>query len=1006
MKQENWPIPDSKDESFIKKLILNLPANLDEITHPYHSMDENGCILEVNSACLKILGYSREEVIGEYFGNFLTTENLYNFKKFLQLREKPDFIKNLDISIKTRDEKYKNVQLEGVWDNNGFIKQIHCIFREITPLRQMEEDLQESEQHIEDIFNHLPDATFAINNEGVVIAWNKAMEKMTGLTSPKMIGRGDYEYALPFYGERRPILVDLINGDMEEIKKLEYTQIKKEGLILTAETVVEKLTGKDYLWGKASPLYDGKGNIVGAIESIRDITENKKIIEKLHQSEGRFKAVAESAVDGLLTTDKQGIIRHFNKSFLKMFGYQEEEVKKQPVTLLIPENLRNKFQERFQKFQNTGRHDLSGKTFQSTGLRKDGTEFPFEMSLATWQSEGENYNTSIIRDVTERNQAENEVKKANIYNRSIIETSLDIMITIGIDGRIIDVNQSTLDLSGYSRDELIGSDFKKYFNNTQKTEMGFRIVLKEGSVQDFFLEIKHKNGKIIPFLLNASVYRDESGNVMGIFAAARNITNIKKAEKELLESQNKLKIAMDLAKLVYWEYDVEKDQFTFDDQFYSLYGTTTDEVGGVTMSSLEYSKRFIPQEWSNVVAVEIKKALLTSDPNYKGYAEHPIIRADGERRFILVRFGVVKDENGKTIKTYGANQDITERIAAIQKIKDSEKKYYSLYSVMNEGMALNKLVYDKQGKPVNYIITDVNPAYEEMLGINREDVVGKTATEVYKMEEDPNLDKYVRVAQSGGSEVFELYSDLLCKHFQVSILSPERGKFATVFEDITLRKKAEEEIKTSLQQKEILLQEIHHRVKNNLQIISSLLNLQEGYVKDEEAVAVLRESRNRVLSMAMIHEMLYDSLDLSTINFSHYIDNLVYDLFNTYGVKASLLNLKLDVDEIFLNIDTAVPCGLMISEMVSNALKYAFPDGQRGNISIEFHQNDDEVLELVIADDGVGLPNDVDLETTESLGLRLVSSLAHQLDGEIELDRSQGTKFIIKFKELKYRKRV
>ncbi|HTX61005.1 MAG TPA: histidine kinase dimerization/phosphoacceptor domain -containing protein, partial [Methanobacterium sp.] len=182
--------------------------------------------------------------------------------------------------------------------------------------------------------------------------------------------------------------------------------------------------------------------------------------------------------------------------------------------------------------------------------------------------------------------------------------------------------------------------------------------------------------------------------------------------------------------------------------------------------------------------------------------------------------------------------------------------------------------------------------------------------------------------------------------------------------------------------------------------------LQESFVEDAEAVEVLKESQNRVISMAMIHEMLYDSEDLSTINFLSYIQNLIYDLFNSYGVNSSTLKLHLNVDDIHLNIETAVPCGLIISEIVSNALKYAFPEGKKGNLSIEFHGDKNKELELVIADDGVGLPEDMDFKNTDSLGLRLVSSLVGQLDGTINLDRNQGTRFIIKFKELKYRKRV
>jgi PAS domain S-box-containing protein len=226
-----------------------------------------------------------------------------------------------------------------------------------------------------------------------------------------------------------------------------------------------------------------------------------------------------------------------------------------------------------------------------------------------------------------------------------------------------------------------------------------------------------------------------------------------------------------------------------------------------------------------------------------------------------------------------------------------------------------------------------------------------------------------------------------------------------VFRDIGERKKAEKEIKTSLKDKEILLKEIHHRVKNNLQIISSLLDLQANYVDDDEAINVLQESQNRVKSMALIHEMLYQSTDLASINLSEYIQNLVQDLFYSYGAKNNIKPI-INMEQIFLNIETAIPCGLIISELISNSLKYAFPNNKTlGEIFIGIHLHDKE-FELIISDNGIGLPQDIDFKDMQSsLGLRLVNMLVKQIEGSIELERAHGTKFKIKFKELNYKKR-
>jgi PAS domain S-box-containing protein len=222
--------------------------------------------------------------------------------------------------------------------------------------------------------------------------------------------------------------------------------------------------------------------------------------------------------------------------------------------------------------------------------------------------------------------------------------------------------------------------------------------------------------------------------------------------------------------------------------------------------------------------------------------------------------------------------------------------------------------------------------------------------------------------------------------------------------DITASKNAQEKISKALEEKNILLKEIHHRVKNNLQIISSLLSLQEVYVQEDvKAVNVLKESRNRVLSMATVHEMLYQSNDISRINFSYYIKKLISNIFHSYHNS----NIpQINVDQIYLNIETSIPLGLIISELVSNSLKYAFPDNKIGNITVELHSHNEE-YELVISDNGVGLPEELDFRNVQStLGLQLINSLVSQLDGSIQLDRSHGTKYTIKFKELKYNQRI
>lgn len=227
---------------------------------------------------------------------------------------------------------------------------------------------------------------------------------------------------------------------------------------------------------------------------------------------------------------------------------------------------------------------------------------------------------------------------------------------------------------------------------------------------------------------------------------------------------------------------------------------------------------------------------------------------------------------------------------------------------------------------------------------------------------------------------------------EVQLLQTMAGHVAHAIE----RKSAGEEIKAALKEKEILLREIHHRVKNNLQVISSLIKLQSKSIEDETIREKLKESQNRVKSMAIIHERLYESVNLAGIDFKGYTKHLAQDLFRSYGTGPNI-KIKTDIDSVFLNIDKAVPLGLILNELISNSLKHAFPDGRKGEIRILLHQDNGGNYSLIVSDNGAGLPSHMDFRNTKSLGLQLVNALTKQLKGNIELDSSNGTQFSITF---------
>jgi PAS domain S-box-containing protein len=297
----------------------------------------------------------------------------------------------------------------------------------------------------------------------------------------------------------------------------------------------------------------------------------------------------------------------------------------------------------------------------------------------------------------------------------------------------------------------------------------------------------------------------------------------------------------------------------------------------------------------------------------------------------------------------------------------------------------------------------------DKLGVTPEEAVGLTCYNVVHGLNDPPLFcPYNELLKDGHEHTIEIHEKNLGGDFIVSVspLYDTKKKLSGVVHvarDITKRKMVEDEIKKSLDEKKVLLREIHHRVKNNLQIIASLLNLQES-TENGEVTDILKESMGRVKTMATIHEKLYESPSLSEINFKEFTEKLVYDILYSYGIQIGTIKTELSIEDIKFNIDTAIPLGLIINELITNSVKYAFPQNG-GTITIKLKSLLNK-FELIIADNGIGIPKDIDPENTATLGLRLVTTLINQLEGKLKVDMDNGTEFKIIFNQLKYTKRT
>jgi len=339
--------------------------------------------------------------------------------------------------------------------------------------------------------------------------------------------------------------------------------------------------------------------------------------------------------------------------------------------------------------------------------------------------------------------------------------------------------------------------------------------------------------------------------------------------------------------------------------------------------------------------------------------------------------------------------EVLERKKAEETLRENEERLAGIVDSVTDSM----IMLDEQ-----LSILWANKVAKRLFGA---DLVGRKCHQVYHGRSRPCNPCIVRDCFRDG-KIHEFESEIVtAEGYDMSVWCTanvaarhEDGRPKVVVEflrDITERKLAQNEITKSLKEKEVLLKEIHHRVKNNMQVVFSLLRLHSSRITDKKDAEIFRESQNQIRSMALVHEKLYRSEDLSDIDFSDYVRHLASALFRSYAVDVGRIALRLEIEDVMLGIDAAIPCGLIINELVSNSLKYAFPDGKRGEVRIDFHRTAGREVQLSVSDNGVGIPEGLDPSSTESMGLKLIRILAEQIGGRLELDRAGGTSFRLTF---------
>lgn len=376
------------------------------------------------------------------------------------------------------------------------------------------------------------------------------------------------------------------------------------------------------------------------------------------------------------------------------------------------------------------------------------------------------------------------------------------------------------------------------------------------------------------------------------------------------------------------------------------------------------------------------------------------IRNNGKKGLWEILATPIYDEQGDIIYSVAAFQDIIHR----KQLEAERQQFTEALQQTNEQL---QAILNTVPGCVAWINADgrylsVNQHTANMWGLSASDFLGqKIGFRNNSSEYIHFIHQFLANSELTASQVVDFKIKDSIRHYLIIAQKYQQGKAAVLVGiDITEQKQVEAELQTSLREKIVLLKEVHHRVKNNLQIISSLLDLQSQTLTDPQVLDVFQQSANRVKSMALIHNQLYQSTSLEKIDFADYIEALASYLFQSYGVNRNLIELKIDVEPISLNLDTAIPCGLLLNELLSNALKYAFPESRPGVITIKLTSECDRRLMITVQDNGIGLPKGFEPENPKTLGFQLIQALTEQLEGELDIKPDPGTQFTIRFFEV------
>lgn len=676
--------------------------------------------------------------------------------------------------------------------------------------------------------------------------------------------------------------------------------------------------------------------------------------------------------------------REVPDSFCTLLGYSEDELLDRTFVDVTHPDDQAGTSELFDKLEDG---ELQEFDLQNRFMKKEGELVCVNISGAVIRDkQGEpEHILCYIQNPSKTLETKERLQETEQHFRSLFEHNPHPVYYFDLEGNFEGVNEKLVEFTGYSREELLGLNFRSFIveEDLERTVKQFDKAL-DGESGEYQIQVKVKGGEKKDIRVTKfPMYVGEE--VKGVFGILQDITKEKKWKRDLQKSQERWhRLVEDNPQPV---QIVQDGQIKFMNKAgLELYGASDiDELLGKKVSA------FCHPDYRDVLNKR-KEKLENSRSIDPG--ELVMIRIDGEERFVEAHSIPITFRGEDAIQT--VLHDITERKRAEEALKRNEKWMSKLFSNL-PGIAYR--CKNKPGWPMLFL----SEGCRELTGYEPKTLTDGTGHDICYgdlIHEEDQEDLWEAVQQAvQEQESFEVEYRIRDKQGQVKWVW-ERGVAISYgpgddillegfISDISQQKIAQKRMRESLREKEVLLQEIHHRVKNNLAVISGLLELQAMSTEDEVTLNTLRESQMRIQSMAMIHQKLYQSEALSNIGFDHYVKELIQTIENTYNFDGQDVSVEFDMDPVKLNVNQAIPSALILNELVTNSFKHAFKGKDKGSVSINLHQDEDRV-KLKVIDDGKGLGPDFNIETQQSLGMTLVHTLTQQLEGELEFYSGNG----------------